>query len=80
MKIRKTIENLQYIVLALLILGQCLVGSNFFTGQIIYLIANLISVSRSFLLHRPISDKVKDTCCLAITAGLILIKIFGIKS
>ena len=77
---RKTVENLQYVTLVLLVLGQCTVGSIFYLGQGIYLIANLISVFRSFVLNRPTSDKVKDVTCFAITLGLIIIKTFAIKS
>ena len=77
---RRTVENLQYVTLVLLILGQCTVGSIFYLGQSIYLAANLLSVYRSFLLKRPASDKVKDITCFAITLGLIIIKTFAIKS
>lgn len=69
---RIAIENLQYLVLALLIVGQCTVSNNFWIGQTVYLIANLVSLSRCFLLNRPAADKVKDVACLAITLGLIL--------
>lgn len=67
----KRMENLQYWVLVLLIIGQCTVGENFYIGQCVYLAANLLSVGRGFALHRPAADKVKDVCCLAITIGLI---------
>lgn len=77
---KKFWENLQYATLVLLIVGQCTVGSLFYLGQGAYLLANVISVLRCFLLSRPTSDKIKDCSCLAITLGLILIKIFGIKS
>ena len=74
---RRTIENLQYLVLMAIILAQCVVGEAFYIGQGIYLVANTISVFRSFALRRPTSDKVKDVACLAITIGLILFKIFA---
>ena len=77
---RRTVENLQYVTLVLLVLGQCTVGSIFYLGQGIYLVANLISVFRSFVLNRPTSDKVKDVTCFAITLGLIIVKTFAIKS
>lgn len=77
---RKVIENLQYLTLILLIVGQCTVGSLFYLGQGVYLAANLISVFRCFALGRPMSDKVKDCCCLAITIALLVIKTLGIKS
>ena len=76
-KIWKFFETLNYLVLALLIIGQCTVGSNFMVGQSIYLGANLVSVTRTFILKRPMADKVKDCCCLGITCGLLGIKILG---
>jgi hypothetical protein len=71
------LENSQYIVLMLLIVGQCTVGSWFMFGQIVYLIANIISTSRTFMLRRPTADKIKDCACLGITAGIILIRVFS---
>ena len=79
-KMRRFVENLQYLTLALLIIGQSTVGSLFYLGQGFYLAANLISVFRCFALDRPVSDKVKDVVCLAITIGLLGIKALGIKS
>lgn len=73
-------ENLQYVTLVLLIVGQCTVGSLFYLGQGVYLAANIVSVSRCFALGRPMSDKVKDCTCLAITVGLLVIKYLGIRS
>ena len=77
---RRFVENLQYLTLALLIIGQSTVGSLFYLGQGAYLAANLISVFRCFALNRPVSDKVKDVFCLSITIGLLAIKTLGIKS
>jgi len=76
-KIVKFFEVLNYLVLMLLILGQCTIGSNYLIGQCVYLGANIVSVSRCFVLKRPIADKVKDCCCLGITCGLIAIKLLG---
>lgn len=72
---RRFVENLQYLTLALLIIAQCTVSNSFWIGQTIYLIANLVSVSRCFLLNRPTADKVKDVACLAITLGLMGFKL-----
>jgi len=77
---RKFFENLQYVTLVLLIVGQCTVGSLFYVGQVMYLVANVISVTRCFALNRPMADKIKDICCLAITIGLLFIKTFAIRS
>lgn len=73
----KFFESIMYLVLILLIVGQCTVGSNFMIGQCVYLSANLIAVIRDFILRRPVADKVKDCLCTAITCGLIAIKILG---
>lgn len=76
-KVEKVFELANYLVLALLITAQCTVGSNFFVGQFIYFGANVLAVTRTFVLKRPTADKVKDFCMLGITTGLILIKILG---
>lgn len=73
---RKFYENLQFVVLVGLIIGQCTVGVNFYFGQGVYLICNLLSVIQNFVLRRPLADKVKDSACLGITIGLILFKYF----
>ena len=75
-KKREFIENLQYVVLVLLIVGQCTVGANFYLGQCVYLLANCTAVFRNFKLRRPAADKVKDCACLAITIGLIIFNLF----
>lgn len=74
---KKFFENLNYIVLMLLIIGQCTIGANWVVGQFVYLSANLISVARCWILKRPMADKVKDCTCLAITLGLLGIRFLG---
>ena len=76
MRKREIFENLQYVVLILLIIGQCTVGVNFYLGQCVYLVANLLAVTRNFKLRRPAADKVKECSCLAITIGLIFFNLF----
>lgn len=76
-KKEKFFEFCGYVVLASLIVGQCTVGSNFIIGQCVYLFANVVSVIRTVILHRPMADKVKDCACLAITLGLLAIKFLG---
>lgn len=76
-KFEKFFEIINYLVLVLLIVGQCVVGASFLIGQFIYLVANLISVIRCFILQRPVADKIKDCSCLGITTGLIGIKLLG---
>ena len=74
---KKFFENLNYIVLMLLIIGQCAIGANWVVGQCVYLTANVISVSRCWMLKRPAADKIKDCACLAITLGLLGIRLLG---
>lgn len=68
----KFFENLQYVVLAGLIIAQCVIGGSFYLGQGIYLAVNALSIVRSFALERPTSDKIKDISCFAITFGIIV--------
>ena len=60
-----------YLVLALTILGQMIVRVDYLWGQSAWLIANVLTVVRDFALDRPAADKVKNSCMLAITIGLI---------
>lgn len=79
-KDKKTIiwENLQLFVLGLTILGQITVGAIFILGQGIWLVANLITLIRDFILQRPIADKVKNATLTAITCGLCVLWCLGI--
>lgn len=72
----KFFTNLQYLVLVGLLVGQSVVGVNFYIGQFIYLAVNGIACVRNFVLHRPTPDKVKDFACLGVTIGLILFNYF----
>ena len=69
----KFFENLYYVVIALLIFAQCVVGPSYLFGQSLYLAANVISLARCYALDRPAADKVKDYACTALTSGLIFI-------
>lgn len=71
----KIFTNLQYFILMGLIIAQCVIGKWYLVGQSIYLICNITSVIRCYVLKRPIADKVKDYACTAITFGLILLAI-----
>lgn len=73
---QKVFENLYFIVIALLVLAQCVIGPNYLFGQSLYLTANIISLIRCYVLERPVADKVKDYLCTALTTGLIFIYIF----
>lgn len=68
----KTVENLQYIALALTVAGQVSIGANYFVGQGCYLLANVIAVYRNITLDRPVPDKVRDWALTGLTAGCII--------
>lgn len=68
-------EIVGYISLALAIFGQIVVGYWYLLGQVAYLIANFSCVVRCFALGQPSADKVKNMAFLAITAGLIFLKL-----
>lgn len=68
----KVFENLQYLGLALTIAGQIVIGPMWLLGQILWLTANAIAVTRDFVLHRPPADKVKDIGLTALTLGLVV--------
>lgn len=69
---QETIENLQYVALALTVAGQVTIGANYFVGQSCYFIANVIAVYRNVKLERPRPDKVRDWALTGITAGCII--------
>ena len=75
-KVTIIFTNLQYLVLIGLLVAQSVVGANFYVGQFIYFGANVIAVTRNFVLYRPLPDKVKDCSCLGVTVGLILFNFF----
>lgn len=66
-----TWENVQYVVLFLTVVGQILIGINYFLGQGIWLLANAITVTRNVKLDRPRADKVQGWFMFALTFGLI---------
>lgn len=68
-------ELLNYFALILCILGQMTAGYAYMFAQGVYLIANSIAVIRDIKIKMPISNLVKDICFLAITIGLIIIRL-----
>lgn len=67
------VENLQYLGLGLTVLGQVLVRFDLaLVAQSVWLIANVIALSRDFYLERPTADKVKNACLTALTLGLVI--------
>lgn len=65
-------ENFRLVTLGLTIFGQVTVGPMFLLGQGVWLISNIISLVRDFMLQRPYADKITDAVMTAITAGLII--------
>lgn len=77
MKRVKFWENTAYIALTLCVFANIAVGWFYLLAQFVYLTANGINVVRCFALGRPAADKVRDLAFLAITVGLIFIRLFG---
>ena len=71
----KIFTNLAYVALALCVVGNITVGWYFMLAQVVYFVANAINVARDYVLDRPVADKVRDIVFLAITTGLIIIKV-----
>lgn len=65
-------EKVQYIVLALTVLGQVCIGASYYLGQGLWLVANAITVSRNIALDRPRADRVQGWFMLALTLGLMV--------
>lgn len=74
---RKVWENLQYLNLAMTIVGQVVIGGSYLLGQGVWLVANCIAVIRDVVLKRPAADVVKDVAMTALTAGLIGFYLLG---
>lgn len=70
-------ENLQLGCLALTIFGQVTIGASFMLGQGVWFIANVIALTRDFILKRPAADKIKNAALTAITAGIIAAYLLG---
>ena len=66
-------EGVGYAALALCIFGQITIGYWYLLAQGAYLLANVVSVVRDFVLDLPRANKVRDICFTAITAALIVI-------
>lgn len=69
--------NLAYAAIAMTVIGQCVMGVNFYFGQTAYLIANIINCTRDIILGRPRADKIKNFTFLGITIGLMLFRYYS---
>lgn len=68
-------EVIGYAALAFCILAQITVGYMFVLAQVIYAIANIMNIVRDYALDLPMANKVRDIVFLAISIGLIIIKL-----
>ncbi len=69
--------NLAYMAIVMTVIGQCVMGVNFYFGQGAYFVANCINCTRDMILKRPKADKVKNFTFLGITIGLMLFRYFS---
>lgn len=72
------ITGLAYVSIALTVIGQCVMGVNFYFGQGAYLFSNVINCCRDIILKRPKADKIKNFTFLGITIGLMLLRYFSV--
>ena len=68
----KMVENAAYVVLMLTIAGQIIATGSVLMAQVVWLIANIMSVARDYILDRPKADKVRDWALCGITGGIIV--------
>lgn len=62
-----------YIAVAMTVLGQVIIGWQYYIGQGSFLIANVIYVVRDIKLERPKSDIIKDVIFSGLTISLMVI-------
>lgn len=72
------ITGLAYVSIVLTVIGQCVMGVNFYFGQGAYLLSNIVNCTRDIILHRPKADKIKNFTFLGITIGLMLLRYFSV--
>ena len=69
-------NSVGYLTLALIIIGQIAAGYIYLLAQFIYLVGNILSLIRGFVIKLPTADNIKNIFFTAVTIGLILIKLF----
>ena len=72
----KVWEIINYICLGLLIIGQVVIGFDFWIGQSSFLLADAFLTVRSFAIHQEKSDKVKNVIILSICIAVMIVKSF----
>lgn len=68
-------ETVGYVALGLCILAQVTVGYLFILAQVLYTVANGMNIVRDYAMNLPTANKVRDIVFLAISIGLIIIKL-----
>ena len=68
----KKVEDAQYMVLGLFIIAQAIIGINFWIGESLYLIGDMICIARNQILNRPRADKIKDYTLTTVTIGIMI--------
>jgi len=61
-----------YLCIVFTLIGQIVMGGSYILGQACFMVSNVLFLTRTFCLKRPLADKVKDVCFTAVTAGLII--------
>lgn len=70
-------DNVGYLTLTLLVIGNLTVGYIYLFAQTLFAIANGINVIRAFQLKRPLADKTREIVFFGMTIGLIIIRLRG---
>lgn len=68
-------EIVAYVGLACCLMGQVMIGKMYLPAQCLYLVSNVSSVVRDFVIKMPKANKVRDICFTAITLALIIIRL-----
>lgn len=65
-------DNVGYIVLFGLISGQIAIGFNFVLGEAIYILTDLLILTRDFKLKRPKADIIKNAVLTVLASGALI--------
>ena len=71
----KLVESLSYVQLAIVVSGQLIMSINPLLATTLFFLGNCVAVGRCFGLKRPMSDKIKDCCMLAISVVSFVISV-----
>lgn len=70
-------NNIALFALGLTVIGQIVIGKSYLLAESIWLASNIITLTRDFVLKRPVADKIKNSVLTAITIGLIIAFFLG---